>query len=155
MNIFLKIKDILAPQTGKIIPIEDVTDPIFSEKILGDGVAIYPCENKVLAPISGKICQFAKTYHSICIKGEDNITVLIHLGINTLKLKGKGFKPKVDIGKIVSAGDELLEMDIDFIKSQGFDITTPCIITNTKNLKKIKLYSGHCIAGKTNIISYK
>lgn len=154
MKLFFKNKFVLAPQSGQVVPLEKVKDPVFSENILGSGVAIIPSGNKVLSPINGKIRQLAKTYHSISVQGEDDLKILIHLGIDTFKLKGKGFNPKVCVGDKVSAGDELIEMDIEFIKNQGFDTTSPCIITDTKKLKKIELNYGAATAGETRIIKY-
>ena len=153
MSLFFK--NVLAAQTGKVIPLEEVKDPVFSESILGSGIAIIPSDNKILAPISGKIRQIAQTYHSISIQGEDGIKILLHLGIDTFKLKGKGFTPKVTVGKNVHAGDAIMQMDIDFIKNNGFDTTTPCIITNADDFKKIKFKFGNAIAGETSIITYK
>lgn len=155
MNLFFKTKNIIAPQTGKIIPLEKVKDPVFSESILGHGIATIPSENKILAPISGKIRQIAQTYHSISIQGENGIKILLHLGIDTYKLKGKGFTPKVSVGENVTAGDKLMEMDIDYIKSKGLETTTPCIVINSEDFKNFKLNYGTATAGKTSIITYK
>lgn len=145
---------ILAPQTGKIIPITEVPDKVFSGKVLGDGVGLVPSENKVVAPVDGTIVQVAETLHAICIESDSGAEIIIHLGIDTVELKGKGFTCHVKDGQHVSAGDLLMDMDISFIKNAGYNVTTPCIITNMDKIKNISMKSGNAEAGKTTIIEY-
>lgn len=145
---------VLAPQTGEAIPITKVPDPVFSGKVLGDGIGIIPSENKVVAPVDGTVVQVAETLHAVCMQGDDGAEIIIHLGIDTVKLKGKGFTCHVKDGQHVSAGDLLMDMDIGFIKSAGYDVTTPCIITNMDKVKNISMESGNTEAGKTTVIEY-
>lgn len=143
---------ILAPQNGKIVPISEIQDPVFSGRILGDGVGIIPSENRVLSPISGTIVQIAETFHAICIQGDSGIEILVHLGLDTVKLKGKGFTCCVKNGQHVSAGDLLMNMNIKLIRREGFDTITPCIIINMDKVKKLSVLTGNTIAGKTIIM---
>ena len=145
---------VLAPQTGKIIPITEVPDKVFSGKVLGDGVGIVPVGNKVVAPVDGTVVQVAETLHAVCMQGDDGAEIIIHLGIDTVELKGKGFTCHVESGQHVSAGDLLMDMDISFIKSAGYNVITPCIITNMDKIKNISMKSGNAEAGITTVIEY-
>jgi len=145
---------VLAPQTGKIIPITEVPDPVFSGKVLGDGIGIVPSDSKVVAPVDGTVVQVADTLHAVCMQGDNGAEIIIHLGIDTVKLKGKGFTCHVKSGQHVSAGDLLMDMDIRFIKNAGYDVTTPCIITNMDKVKNISAEVGNAEAGKTVILKY-
>jgi glucose-specific phosphotransferase system IIA component len=158
MGLFHKIdfkkKVIVAPQTGRIISVGEIPDPVFSGKVLGDGIGIIPSESKVLAPVSGTVVQIADTLHAICIQSDDGLEVLIHLGLNTVSLKGKGFKCHVKSGQHVSTGDLLMDMDIGFIQNEGLNVVTPCIITNMDIVKKLSTVSGSAVAGKTAVMEY-
>lgn len=156
MNLFSREKKILAAQTGKVVKLSDVSDAVFSEKILGDGIAIIPTESQVLAPISGTIAQIAHTYHAIGITGDNGIDILIHLGIDTVKLGGEGFTAFIEEGQHVEAGQKLIDMDINFIKSSGYDPITPCIITNMDEIKEMSVkVNENSTAGVTEVIAYK
>lgn len=146
---------IVAQQTGKIIPLTEVPDPVFSGKVLGDGIGIIPAENKVVAPISGTIVQIADTLHAICIEGDDGLEVLVHLGLETVKLKGKGFTCHVKTGQHVLAGDLIMEMDIQQIQQAGLNVVTPCVISNMDKVQKFTIFSGNTEAGETAIMEYE
>jgi len=146
---------IVAQQNGTAVSITEVPDPVFSDKILGEGVAIIPSSNEVFAPVSGIIAQIAHTYHAIGIESDDGLEVLVHLGIDTVKLEGQGFTCCVEQGQHVNAGDKLMDMDLDFIKSKGFNTISPCIITNMDAVKDLKLLPGDVVAGETTVMTYK
>jgi sugar PTS system EIIA component len=146
---------IIAQQSGKAVPITEVPDPVFSEKILGDGVGIIPSNGEVFAPVSGKIAQVANTRHAIGIESDDGLEVLIHLGIDTVKLEGQGFTCYVEVGQHVSAGDKLMDMDLDFIKSKGLNTISPCIITNMDAVKNLEMLIGEVTAGESTVMTYK
>ena len=105
-----KIKDkdnekfIISPQTGRITSLREIPDEVFSEKILGDGAAIVPEENIVVSPVDGEIVQLADAGHVYCIKSDDGLDILIHIGVDTIGMKGKGFKYFVKVGQKVKAG---------------------------------------------------
>lgn len=155
MGLFQKQKSILSAQSGKVVPLENVKDPVFSGKILGDGVAVLPSDPEVVAPISGTVTQIAHTLHAVGITGDDGVELLIHMGIDTVKLEGKGFTACVEQGQHVDAGQKIFEMDLSFISSSGYDPTTPCIITNMDEIKKMNVCAaGEVKAGIAKIMSY-
>ncbi|ETT32863.1 hypothetical protein BK147_32355 [Paenibacillus sp. FSL R7-0337] len=120
-----------SPMKGQVVPLSAVKDEAFSSEALGKGVAIVPTEGKVYAPVDGIMTNIFPSGHALGITSVKGVEVLIHVGQDTVKLKGKHFKPVVKQGQPVKKGDLLLEFDIDEIKAAGFDITTPVIISNT------------------------
>lgn len=120
-----------SPLEGKIIPIENVKDNVFAEKMMGDGIAIESTAGKVVAPFDGVIEVAFDTKHAIGLKSFDGCELLIHVGLDTVELNGKGFTSHIKKGDTVSKGDLLLEFDIAEIKKAGYDVTTPIIVTNT------------------------
>ncbi|WP_455544540.1 beta-glucoside-specific PTS transporter subunit IIABC [Intestinibacter sp.] len=119
-----------SPLTGKIIKMEDVNDSVFAGKILGDGVAIIPSEGVLKSPGNGKVSMIADTKHSIGLTLDNGTEVLIHIGLDTVKLDGKYYDVKVSNGQTVKTGDNLIEFDINNIKSEGYELTTPVIVVN-------------------------
>ena len=145
---------IVSPQNGDVIPITEVPDQAFADKILGDGVAIIPEDGKVFSPVDGKIVQITDTLHAYGIQTDDGTDILIHIGIDTVELKGEGFKSFVSEGQKVKAGDCIAEADLDLIKEKGYPVHTPVIITNPNDVKEISLITGKAKAGETAIIKY-
>ena len=119
-----------SPIKGELMPITSVSDATFSKKLLGEGVAIIPSEGKVYAPFDGVIKIMFKTGHAIGLESETGLEMLIHVGIDTVKMEGKGFNIIVKEGDKVKKGDLLLEFDIDLIKKHNYEVTTPIILTN-------------------------
>ena len=148
-------KYLLAVQTGKVISIRKVPDEVFSEKILGDGVAIIPSEDDVVSPVDGEIVQIAETGHAFCIRSEDGVDILIHIGIDTVNLKGEGFESFVSVGQKVKAGDKMGKANIKLIKEKGYPIHTAVVITNMNDLKDMKPIFGNAKIGETKIVSYR
>lgn len=145
---------IVSPVTGKCILVGECEDPVFKDKVLGDGVALLPSENTICAPCNGTVVQIAHTFHAICFETDDGLEILLHLGIDTVKLKGEGFVCHVTVGQKVKAGERIIEMDIALLQSRGFSIQSPCIITNQDKLKKMKLHTGDVKCGESEIIQY-
>ena len=135
------VVEIVAPVSGRVIPIEDVPDPMFSEKVVGDGLGISkPKSGKILAPVSGKVMMVAKTGHAFALKTENGLEVLVHLGIDTVELKGEPFDMTISRGDQLHAGDKVGIMDVDVIKSAGKGTTVIVAITNTaKKLDNLKV----------------
>ena len=133
----------LAPQTianpikGTIIPLAEVKDAVFSSEMLGKGFAVEPSVGETFAPIDGTISAVFDTKHAIGLTGDAGMELLIHMGLDTVKLGGKGFDVKVKVGDKVKAGDLLATFDIDFIKGEGLMVTTPIIISNTDAFTEI------------------
>ena len=140
-NVF---ETILAPMTGTAVAITEVPDPIFIEKILGDGVAIVPTEGKVVSPVS----KVAETGHIYAVTSDNGVEVVIHVGLETVALNGKCFQIHVKEGDKVKAGDLLADADLEFIKETGRNSITPIVIGSS-------LEEGEVQAGKTVIMEIK
>lgn len=141
-NFFKKEKEekiiLKSPIKGEVIDITEVEDPAFSTKALGDGIAIRPFEGKVVSPIDGIIEVIFPTNHAIDIRLDNGINILIHIGIDTVKLNGEYFKAYVKKGEKVSSGDLLIEFNIDEIKKKGYSLTTPIIAIDKGIFSKIE-----------------
>lgn len=133
---------------GEVVPLERVEDEVFAEKVLGDGIAIEPTEGRVYAPCDGKIAGTFDTNHAVNILSDEGYEILIHVGIDTVKLAGKHFTSHVTEGQKISKGDLLLSFDINAIRSAGYKTTTPLIICNTDiDLKMSDMASGQIKSG--------
>lgn len=130
---------ISAPMEGKLVSIREVSDPTFSEEILGKGVAIIPSENQVFAPVDGTIRTVFPTGHAIAIVANEGAEILIHVGIDTVKLNGRHFSIHVKEGDVVKKGVLLIEADIKQIKAEGYDVITPVIVCNSQDFTKIEM----------------
>ena len=127
-----------SPMTGKIVKLGDVKDEAFSSGAMGKGIAIEPAEGKVFAPADGTISAFFPTGHAIAITTDTGVEILIHVGMDTVKMNGDGFTPKKNQGDKVKKGELLLEFDIDKIKAAGHPVTTPVIISNTDSFEMVE-----------------
>ncbi|UBH12162.1 PTS sugar transporter subunit IIA [Macrococcus armenti] len=130
--------EIVSPITGEYVAIEDIPDPVFAQKMMGEGFGIKPTEGIVAAPISGEVVNVFPTKHAIGIKAENGVELLIHVGLETVAMKGAGFKTHISQGDIVQKGDTLLEFDITLIEKEASSIISPVIITNSDVLSEIK-----------------
>lgn len=124
---------IYSPLNGKVIPLSEVEDEAFSTGVLGQGLAVVPAEGKLYAPVDGEITTFFPTGHAIGITSDKGAEIVIHIGMDTVKLNGAGFVKKVNQGDKVKKGDLLLEFDMEKIKAEGLSVVTPIIITNSNN----------------------
>lgn len=130
-----KKEEFNAPLEGELIPLSEVKDDVFSNKLMGEGFAIIPSIGELYAPIDGTIEMVFETKHSLAMKSEDGTEILFHVGLETVNLKGKYFKPEVSVGKSVKQGDLLLSFELDKIVEEGFDPVTSVIITNRPDAK--------------------
>lgn len=137
-NFFKKKIEIYSPIKGNSVTLDKVNDPVFSNKMIGDGVAILPEGNFVCAPCEGRIIQIFPTNHAFGIVTEDGLEVLVHIGLDTVELKGKGFKRLMEVGENVTVGEKIIEVDFDFLKSENKDIITPIVFTNMEMIEKIE-----------------
>ncbi|SDR05436.1 PTS system trehalose-specific EIIBC component [Virgibacillus salinus] len=138
---------IYAPISGQIKKLEDVPDPTFSEKMMGDGLAIDPSDGKVVAPLDGEVVQIFPTKHAVGIRGNSGVEVLIHIGLDTVSLDGKGFEAHVKQGDQVKIGDPLITFDVDFIREKATDVITPVIITNGSELEFFEKINDSTVVG--------
>ncbi|GGH51849.1 PTS beta-glucoside transporter subunit EIIBCA [Paenibacillus silvae] len=123
--------EIYSPLTGELVLLKELPDPTFAEEMTGKGIAIYPKEGRVTAPFDGTVTMIAKSKHAIMLTSSSGIDILIHVGLNTVSLKGKFFEEKVVIGQEVKKGDLLLEFDMQSIQAAGINLVTPVIVANT------------------------
>ncbi|HDV7166710.1 TPA: PTS glucose transporter subunit IIA, partial [Yersinia enterocolitica] len=126
-----------APLNGKIVPLADVKDGVFASEIIGKGIAIYPTDGFVYSPVNGVVSKLFHTHHAIGIISDEGVEILIHVGIDTVKLNGEFFKNNINEGDVVTKGQLLLTFDLNALVAKGFDITTPVIIANTDDYKDI------------------
>ena len=121
---------ILSPLDGRVIPLEEVPDEVFAEKVLGDGAAVIPENGNIYSPIDGEIVSIPESLHAYGIRSDAGIEMIVHFGLETVNLKGEGFSPKVKVGDRVKAGQLLCIADMDFLKSKGINTVTPVLVTD-------------------------
>jgi sugar PTS system EIIA component len=128
---------ILQPLEGEIVPLDVVPDPVFSQKMIGDGFAINPTNGSVVSPVDGEIISVFPTKHAVSIKSKGGREILIHVGLETVSLNGEGFTAFVSDGQSVQKGQKLLEADFQSIKDKVPSIITPVIFTNLAENEKV------------------
>ena len=144
-----KAEVLYAHLSGKIVELENVEDEAFSSKVLGDGIAIEPYDGKLYAPCDGKVDMIFDTNHAVNLISSSGCEILLHIGIDTVKLNGKYFNAHVSDGQEVRKGDLLISFDIKEIKKAGFKVTTPMIICNTLDYGSVRTAaSGKITAGE-------
>lgn len=146
--------EILAPVNGTIHDLSKVNDEVFSQKLMGEGFAAQTEDGDIYSPVSGEVGMIFPTKHAIIVATDDGLEVLIHMGIDTVKLEGEGFELFCSVGDKVKAGDKLAHMDLEFIKSKGYETITPVIFTNLEAGKTIEVSEGKSVkaeAGRVGI----
>ena len=128
---------IKSPLRGQVKNLSEVSDQVFAQGMLGVGVCIIPSEGKVFSPVNGTVATVFHTKHAIAITSDDGVKILIHVGINTVKLGGAGFEAMIEKGSKITAGQLLLEFDMEAIQKAGYSIETPVIITNHKEFARV------------------
>lgn len=121
---------VFAPLSGMLLPLEEVTDTAFAQKMLGDGLVVIPDDSLVLAPFDGSVVATVPSSHAIGLISPDGLECLIHVGINTVALQGQGFRLLVEQGQTVSKGMPLIELDLAFLRNAHQDLATPIVVTN-------------------------
>jgi PTS system glucose-specific IIA component len=150
-----KTVHLYAPVEGNIKLIEEVPDTVFAQKIVGDGIALEPSNGRIVAPCDGKIVQIASTNHAVGIQTNYGFDVLIHVGIDTVELKGEGFRRVAAVDTMVKKGDVLLEVDLETIKKLGKPSITPFVITDTEKIDITYRAKGKASAGETIVMKVK
>lgn len=156
-DFFNKLKgiELCSPMTGEAVELSQVPDPVFAEKMVGDGIAIIPTANIIVAPCDGTVAQIFPTNHAVGIESSTGLDLLIHIGIDTVELKGEGFKRLVEEGTKVKKGDPILEVDIKRVKELGKPLISPFIITNADQVEFKKRVTGQVEAEKTVVMTLK
>jgi len=132
-----KVRDVYAPADGQIVAIESVDDEVFSQKMVGDGVAIIPISNAFTAPIDGIVSKIFSTNHAYSIKNDKDLEVMVHIGLETVALEGKGFTRIAEEGDSVKAGDIMIEVDLAYIAKCAKDIITPIVVIEGNDVNAI------------------
>lgn len=145
--------DIYAPISGKIVDIETVPDPVFSEKIVGNGIAIDPKGDKILSPIDGTIGKIFETNHAFSIESPQGLEIFVHFGIGTVELRGVGFKRLAEEGQEVKSGDPILSFDLPYLKQHVDSVLTPVLLANMEDVQGLDKRHGNVEAGKDVIFS--
>lgn len=133
--------EIPAPLSGQVRPLSAVNDPTFAQEILGKGCAIEPTEGKIVSPVDATVAMMFETGHAVSLETSDGIELLIHVGLDTVMLKGKHYTPHCATGDKVKAGDTLLTFDIEAIRAAGYDVITPVLICNADDFQEITTVS--------------
>lgn len=144
-----------APLSGRLLPLEDVPDPVFAKRMVGDGVALDPSSNALLAPCDASVAHLHDAYHAITLRTESGLHVLLHIGIDTVQLKGEGFLPHVTAGQSVKAGDTLIEFDPTYIRAHARSLLTIIVITDAESVSEIKAAKGEVRAGRDTILQLR
>lgn len=150
----VNILELASPLNGTAVPLEQVPDPAFAEKQMGEGIAIEPSEGKVYAPFDATVAHVIKSKHALILEHASGVQVLIHVGINTVSLKGSGFTARKEIGDKVQAGELLLEFDMEAIRAAGYPLITPIIIpAGQEMVERIEERTGPTTAKQTSILT--
>ena len=151
-----EVLDVMAPLSGTTVTLEDVPDVIFSGKIVGDGIAILPHrDNMLVAPIAGIIGKIFETNHAFSIKSDSGVELFVHFGINTVDLKGRGFRRMAENGQRVHAGDPIIEFDLALLEKIAVSTLTPVIVSETENIIELIPFFGEVTAGETIVFRIK
>jgi PTS system beta-glucosides-specific IIC component len=144
--------EIATAVAGKVISLDEVPDKVFASRALGEGVGIIPTDGTIVAPVSGVLATVAATGHAYGIKTDDGVEVLVHVGIDTVRLKGEGFTVHVTKGERVTRGEVLGTVDLEVVKAAGYDATTMVVVTNTKNLTAVTPRTGEDVTVGDSVI---
>lgn len=150
-----EVIEIFAPAAGKLVPLSEVSDPTFSEGILGQGAAVIPTGNQFFSPVDGTVNTVFPTGHAAALTSSDGVEVLLHIGLDTVKLNGKHFTIHVEEGQQVKKGDLLLEADLEQIKAAGYDTITPVIVCNTEEFAEIAMAEAQDVEAGDVVLNLK
>lgn len=141
---------VYSPLQGKVINVTEVNDPVFSKKMIGDGIAVIPENGEIYSPVDGVLTKVFGTKHAFSFLSDDNLEILLHFGLETVELKGLGFEVYVSSGNKVKKGDLIAKADLDYIKSKGKSLVSPVVVTNLEEFKNIDVFVGN--ANNSSII---
>lgn len=152
-KVFAQRIEVMAPLSGYIMPIEMVPDPVFAQKLVGDGISLDPVTSILLAPVAGEILQIHSASHALTIKTPQGVEILVHIGLDTVKLGGKGFEAFVKKGDQVVAGQKLIQFNPDFVATNARSLLTQIVVANPESVSEMIRESGHVEAGSDPIFS--
>ncbi|MDS6701993.1 PTS N-acetyl glucosamine transporter subunit IIABC [Klebsiella pneumoniae] len=150
------VESLVSPITGDVVALEQVPDEAFASKAVGDGIAVKPTSNIVVAPAAGTVMKIFNTNHAFCLETNNGAEIVVHMGIDTVALEGKGFKRLVEEGTDVKAGEPILEMDLDFLNANARSMISPVVCSNSDDYSALViLASGKVVAGQTPLYEIK
>jgi phosphocarrier protein FPr len=144
--------ELTAPLSGHLVPIDAVPDPVFAQKMVGDGISIDPVSQSLVAPCGGTIAQIHSAGHAVTIAAAGDVEVLMHIGLDTVMLKGQGFTPRVKTGDSVARGDVLIEFDADFVATHARSLLTQIVVTSMGLVREMRPRTGDVVAGRDPIL---
>lgn len=133
---------VLSPVAGVAVSLDEVPDPTFSECMLGKGAAVIPSCGRIVSPVAGKVLGIFRTCHAVTLLADNGAELLIHIGIDTVKLDGQHFTPHVVKGDAVKPGQLLIEVDLDAVKAAGYNVITPVLVCNTDSYSVVEGVTG-------------
>ncbi|HEX3230958.1 MAG TPA: glucose PTS transporter subunit IIA, partial [Pyrinomonadaceae bacterium] len=143
---------LVAPLSGRLLPIGAVPDPVFAQKMVGDGISLDPVSQSLVSPCDGTITLIHSAGHAVTITTAEGVEVLMHIGLDTVMLKGKGFTPRVKTGEMVTRGDVLIDFDADFVATHARSLLTQIVVTNMGLVRDLQTRSGDVVAGQDAIL---
>src|SRR6185295_1792433 len=143
---------LVAPLSGHLLPIEAVPDPVFAQKMVGGGVSLDPVSQSLVSPCDGTVTQIHSAGHAVTITTTEGVEVLMHIGLDTVMLKGKGFTPRVKTGEKVARGDVLIDFDADYVATHARSLLTQIVVTNMGLVRNLQTRSGDVVAGQDAIL---
>ena len=155
MKLFKRNKQLLSVCDGSCAELSQIPDEAFSSGMLGQGVAVFPKSNRFFSPVNGRVESIAESRHAYTILSEDGPELLIHIGVDTVQLRGEGFNPLVLPGQRVRAGDPLADVDLQKITDRGLSTVTAVLITNHEDIEILEYGYGQVAGGKTPILTYR
>lgn len=150
-----KERAVYSPADGVAIKLSDVPDEAFSQGILGLGAAVIPKNGNIYSPVDGEIIDITDTRHAFCITADDGTEILLHIGVDTVKLKGEGFQVKIVSGDKVSAGMKIAEVDLEVLEKNSISKHTPVILTEAQSYNITQVHEGEVLGGKDILFLYK
>ena len=144
--------ELIAPLSGVLVPIDTVPDPVFAQKMVGDGISLDPTSNELLAPAAGIVTLLHAAHHAVTIKADSGLEILVHIGIDTVSLKGEGFTPLVAQGERVALGQPMIRIDIDMVARKARSLLTQIIIVNSDRVQRMKPHTGVAEAGRSVLL---
>ncbi len=155
MKLFKRNKQLLSVCDGSCAELSQIPDEAFSSGMLGQGVALFPKANRFFSPVNGRVESIAESKHAYTILSEDGLELLIHIGVDTVELKGEGFTALTDEGAAIRAGDPLADADLKLISDKGYSTVTAVLITNHEKIEITDQRYGEVTGGKDAILTYR
>ncbi len=155
INDIKKVSDIISPLNGSTVPLESVPDEVFSQKILGDGIAVIPTDGKIYSPVDGIISSIAETFHAYGFRSDDGHEILVHFGLETVSLKGEGFTSHVKVGDRVKKGDLVAEVDLQLLRQHNINTLTPVLVCDGADDLEMNVHHGQVKKGQSVLISLR